>query len=276
MKKHFLATFLILLATSSMLLAQPFSFYASSGSDGMMLYRVDGNTGQATPLVPYGAYGPLAEIQFDPTGSVLYATTGGGTSNFITIDPDSGDETLIGTFPARSINGMEFVDNMLYGVHSPGFEEPSQLVIIDPLTADLTFIGPTGYIQITGMAYDNNTGIMYGIAGYPDYFSQLVTIDLVTGAASLVGTIDNAACRGLEFGPDGQLYTCGVIDGGAPPTLYIVNPNTADLIPVGPTGTSWLLSGLAYENLVEIPLSNWAILIGVLLIGSIMIIRFRR
>ena len=76
---------------------------------------------------------------------------------------------------------------------------------------------------------------MYGITGCTQQLgpSNLVTIDMTTGAATVVGPTGITA-GSLEFGPNGKLYAGGNrVDGG---NLYEIDPNTGAAILVGWTG----------------------------------------
>ncbi len=89
-----------------------------------------------------------------------------------------------------------------------------------------------------GLAYDVTTGTMYGTTGGPGDgtggTSNLVTINLSTGAATTIGSVGVNA-GSLEFGPDGNLYagSAGKTGGG---NLYRINKATGASTLVGATG----------------------------------------
>ncbi len=129
----------------------------------------------------------------------------------------------------------------LYGTAIFGPGGPSELRTLNPWTGESQFIGSTGVGPVSGLAYDEATGVMYGIAGGGQSSSELYTIDLTTGAATTIGTTGFRA-GSLEFGPDGVLYGGG--GGQDLGNLYRINPATAEATLVGNTGFG-TLSGLA-------------------------------
>ena len=180
---------------------------------------------------------------------VLFGSTGGGTSNIITIDPVTGTETLVGPHTFGAVNGMEFLGSTLYGIHIPAPGNPSQLVTINQGTGALTFIGLTGSSNMGGLAYDPISETMYASEAGGAGGSRLFTIDLGTGAATAVGAVGFDDIAALEFGPDGLLYA-GVGGGGGDPnagSLITIDPTTGAGTLVGPTGFT-RLSGLAFAH----------------------------
>jgi len=119
-----------------------------------------------------------------------------------------------------------------------------QIYTVDPTTGIMTLIGGSG-TGINGLAYDDNTGTMYGASSY-----NLYTIDLSTGTQTLIGTwgssnlmidiaIDNAGiCYGHDIATD---------------SIYTINLNTAAITLVGLTGISAnYLQGMAYDKNNEV------------------------
>ena len=248
----------------------PQHIYSSPGNNGDFLAEIDVMTG-ATPVGLIGDFGPVTEIQHDPTGKFLYGTTGGGTRSLIKIDINTGDELLIAEHAPGAINGMEFYNYTLYGSYINPSSDSSILVKIDTLTGDLTPIGPMVYGPITGLAYDYTTRIMYGMAVIGESSqSELVTIDLNTGATTVLGpVIDSPWMRGLVFGPYGNMYTANY----GPGDVYFlsqINPETLEITQIGVIPQS--VSGLSYYNAPPVPLSNWAIIMGVLLMGMFLVL----
>jgi hypothetical protein len=79
--------------------------------------------------------------------------------------------------------------------------------------------------------------MLYGVTGCRQVYgaSQLVSIDITTGAATVIGST-NRTLGSLELGGDGILYAGGDShDGG---NLYAVNPATGAATLIGPTGFS--------------------------------------
>jgi hypothetical protein len=268
--------------------------FDASGDDPNLLpgYTMLGSTGQINSLLaidpviaasnflfPHGAFGPVTEIELRSDG-VLFGATGGGSSNIITIDYLTGVETLVGTHVFGGVNALEFVGDVLYGVYIPNALQPSQLVTVNQVTGALTVIGPTGIGPIGGMAYDPASGIMYGATsgGAGGLGGNLVTINLATGAASVVGPVGFFNVTALEFSPDNGILYGGVSYAATQSAdLITIDPNTGAGTLVGPIGYNGL-SGLAFVDQIpiNIPISNWAIVIGIILIITVAVIRFRR
>lgn len=149
-----------------------------------------------------------------------------------------------------AFNGLEYVDGVLYGTSIPFSCQPSELRILDPDAGSSTLVGATGLGPVGGLAWDPITATMYGITGCSQQgFSDLVTIDLATGLATLVGSTGMTA-GSLEFGPDGMLYAGGDnSDGG---NLYLVDPADGSTTLVGATGFG-SVTGLTYVDISFVP-----------------------
>lgn len=105
----------------------------------------------------------------------------------------------------------------------------SDLYTLNPATAVATSIGPTGH-AFTGLAFDPTTDILYGVTSPNDgdvpSRNSLFTIDMTTGAATLVGAISGGAgvisLSDIAFDSSGQLYGYGAATGN----LHVVNKST--------------------------------------------------
>ncbi len=132
-------------------------------------------------------------------------------------DPDENKEVLFGV--------DEFFD---------------ELIRIDPVTAEVSIVGPVGpFASISSLAADRH-GTLFGT----DINSKnLLTFNLETGAASVVGPTNADQIAGLAFAPDGTLF------GAEPRTgqLLTLDPETGLATPVGQTGFE-RISGLAFST----------------------------
>ncbi|HLN97257.1 MAG TPA: Calx-beta domain-containing protein, partial [Pyrinomonadaceae bacterium] len=133
-----------------------------------------------------------------------------------------------------SFTGLEWANATLYGTRITGPGGPSDLRILDPATGASVLVGATGIINpIAGLAYDDTSQVMYGITGGANgEFSNLVTVNLLTGVATVVGSVGFNG-GSLEFGPDGKLYGGSVGNTG---NLYVINKATGASTLVGATG----------------------------------------
>jgi hypothetical protein len=203
---------------------------ASTASPGLIegsLLSIDQETESSEFRFPLGKFGPVADIEFRDDG-VLFGATGGESGSIITIDVNSGVETLVGTLQSGAVVALEFGGDpvSLYGIYLVADDEPSQLGTINQENGEFTVVAPTGYTKygrVDGLAFDSRTGTMYGV-GPGLKGIELMTIDLATGVATEVGpTGVTSQIFALEFGPDGSLY--GATDEG---TLVTINTATGE------------------------------------------------
>ncbi|MEK6239282.1 MAG: hypothetical protein N2C14_31575, partial [Planctomycetales bacterium] len=76
---------------------------------------------------------------------------------------------------------------------------PADLVTIDSVTGAGTSIGSLGFDFVAALAYDSNTGTVYGLDNATD---QLITIDQATGVGTAVGSVGYTTTVGLAFDPN--------------------------------------------------------------------------
>ncbi|HEX4953936.1 MAG TPA: IPTL-CTERM sorting domain-containing protein [Thermoanaerobaculia bacterium] len=239
---------------------EPGDLLGSTGNVGGSLIDLDPATGAGSFRSNLGAFGPVTEIEFRDDGT-LFASTGQGESSLITIDPETGVETLVGVHDFGSLNGLEFVGDTLYGsffeAGAPGDDGEGSggvfLVTVDTATAALTPIGPSlPYDPVRGLAYDPQTGTMYGV-GTPMQIPEgggdsLFTIDLGTGATTEIGAT-GFSVGGLELGPDGVLYggESSPPRGEGVPSARLLQINTATGAGTAIGGTGFpAISGLTF------------------------------
>ncbi len=129
-------------------------------------------------------------------------------------------------------------------------------------------VGQTGVGEIYGLAYDEISGVMYGIQGSAGA-SDLYTIDLATGKATVVGNTGISA-GSLQFGFDGRLYAgnAGFMAG----QLFRIDTQSGQSTLVGDTGFGDV-TGLTLVPLpVQVPvpaLDRWALILLVMLLALV-------
>jgi len=148
-------------------------------------------------------------------------------------------------FNGQSFTGLEFINGVLYGAAIPNTCAPSELMILDPYSGGASPIGLTGLGPLSGLAWDDVQQVLYGITGCQQQgASDLVTIDIATGLATIVGPTGITA-GSLEFGSNGRLYAGGnSVDGG---NFYEIDPGTGAATLIGPTGFA-SVTGLAFAQ----------------------------
>jgi hypothetical protein len=130
--------------------------------------------------------------------------------------------TLIGN-TGLTIGGMElYTDGYLYGISGGS---GSTLYRIDPSNAQATEIGPLGFFVFEGALAFSPEGILYGTNGGSANDPQLFTVNMETGAGTVIGTISNPPhdVNGLAWRSDGMLVG---LDGNTN-TLIEIDPATA-------------------------------------------------
>lgn len=158
------------------------AYVAVEGSLGLLDLR----TGQVTPqAIPIGkARGSLESVQIDNISGLAFDATSGH----------------------------------LIGVNRRGSARPNLLVRIDPTTGQLVpdaFGAGQDYVAINGVpakgviqdiALESGSAQLYGVVNLPGKDSLLMTIDLVSGAATLLGSTREANLQSIAIGADGSIY----------------------------------------------------------------------
>lgn len=156
------------------------------GSESQLLI-VDQTTGAVTNVGTGIGFGRISAIDFHPVTGLLYATgarAGDGSSVLLTIDKTTGIGTEIG------VTGIE----------------------------SAPFI--SGQRNVAGMSFRNADGALFGFVEPSD---QVATLNISSGAASLLGTNSvSGSGNGIAFDSGDTLYHANELD------LHIVNQATGD------------------------------------------------
>jgi hypothetical protein len=205
--------------------------FSSAGNEVMDLYTLDLGTGAATvarsfpvPGLAVGSgfeFGPDETTPFWRNGPSLFTLDAGGTVQLV--GPAGQGESL--TMPASC-------DQFLGGDCSG--EAGCTLARIDPATAAVTAIGPTGGLAFTALAAAPD-GTLYGHS-----MGRLYRLDPATGTPQEIGPIlvggeVTVEPTGMAYGPHG--VCCRALDcSGAAPTVAALWPPNHKLVEVGVQG----------------------------------------
>ncbi len=126
----------------------------------------------------------------------------------------------------------------------------SVLYKIDPANGSvIQSIGATGFSHVTGLAFDPVTGALFGHVS--DYFgsgdTQLLTIDVLTGAGTLVGST-GLQVPDMTFDSTGQLYAWSEFSATQSDDLFRLDKTTGLASFVGESSTDTSNTGLAFDN----------------------------
>lgn len=150
---------------------------------GTPVLRINPATGQSVTVGDAG-FTRLNSLAQNGAG-ILYTAGGAGDTNLITINPDTGAGTKVGAF-----------------AFAPG---------VVPSVRGLAF-------SSDGSLYAINNGGPVGTGTVPD---DLYTIDLNTGATTLIGNTGFNSLQALDFSPQGKLYGWDITKG-----LLLINQFT--------------------------------------------------
>jgi len=156
----------------------------------------------------YNAYDPSGVLKLGP---VYFDSENPGSITLL-------KETMSPDF----IAGGTWVVDTWYGCEY----DNGQIYIIDESTGTMTLIGGGG-ISLNGLAYDPTNGVMYGASSY-----DLYTINMSSGAQTLVGPFNAGVMIGIAFDGKGTLYGEDI----GTDCLYSINTLNGAAKLIGPLG----------------------------------------
>ncbi len=135
---------------------------------------------------------------------------GYGDNNLWTIDPSTGDMTVVGSYGVSNLNGLAYDPSTqtMYGASG------ESLYTVDPSSGATTYVGDfnTGYTDVMiGIACDSS-GNMYGVDIGTSYNNRVWAIDTATGDATLIGQtgLDLYYAQDVAYDKDSDiLYLAG-------------------------------------------------------------------
>lgn len=204
------------------------------------IYIFDTVAGTNTLLGATGGPTDSFGLAFAP-GGALYAHDR-GTASLYTLNTTTGAATLVGS---SGLGAEDFTFNL---TGSTGYvTSDDNLYAIDPATGAATLLGALGTtmdglatapVALTVNGTNYAAGAVFGIDS-----GALYAIDVVTQAATFIGTVD--ADETIDFGPDGMLY------GHVGNTFYAIDPATLTGTALGTSGNVVSVFGMAIQPEVQ-------------------------
>lgn len=228
------------------------------------LVQVDINTGSEADLGPIGPGGIIRAIAYRNSTDQLFVANNtelGVYNTFTNTYSVLGSFGNVGLAAPASVDGLAFhpFTGELYGVarNNSGLDA---LIKIDPNTGafipdafgtgvDFLTITVANSQNIGDIAFDTETGDLFGVANRSGTNSdRLVTIDLTTGATTLIGELGVNQVKGFSAFNDGSFY--GTTSSGSDPaatgnTLYRIDKSSGAATSI----LSPLVEGTDYESL---------------------------
>lgn len=158
------------------------------------VYIIDAATGQAT-LAFDTRFFNIRALAFDEAGR-LY---GAASNALLRFDPATGRITVIGQTEV-ALRGLAFdpIDGSLWG--SSGGFGVAGIYRINVETAEATLVGEVGLGEgVPDIHFDSEGNLFGAMGGGRSSNNQLVAIDKVTGAGSVIGDIGFSSVSGLTF-----------------------------------------------------------------------------
>lgn len=182
----------------------------------------------------------------------IWVTSGNGDSNLYEVDGTGATVSAVGD-TGEFFTGLAYDRNrgLLVGTTSPNSATPSSVFEINPDTGAATLVGAHGVDQAVIDLTFAEDGTLYGWLEPSN--DDLVTIDLGTGAATVLGNGPGSSGRTIEFVPSGEvalfnLSLATLLD----PATGLATGDTIALSGSGNINASFRTStGLAYAIGVE-------------------------
>lgn len=216
-------TFLLALVLAVPSSAAVGTAYSVQSDGSHKLYRIDLETGVATPLGVTGFEG-IEGLAFEPGCQKLYGVDD-VKDRLVTCDLKTGACETVGSLGVDVTDtGLSFADNGRLYMSTDAPKNPLRFFEVDPKTGAATWIGNQG-TEVTGLA--GNPVALYGLGG--DGKDNLLIVDPVSGQATAIGPLEKVTLQdgGLDFDRDGTLYGLNdVTNRSGPSQLFKVDLRT--------------------------------------------------
>ncbi len=197
------------------------------GHSSNQLYRID-LSGSQIRTIPVGAFGAQITDLAQTADGRLYGVS---FSMLYGVDPQTGRAQQVGPLGVNTVNGLVAAGQRLLASSTDGF-----FFYVDTGTGQATRVGAFG--QGIGSSGDlcfgpGNQLFMTSPAGGVD---QLVRVDPVTGAATVVGSTGLSAVYGLVYTGSERNELIGLTEGGV---VARIDPLSGAGVPLGTTSVSF-------------------------------------
>jgi hypothetical protein len=235
---------------------------------------------------PVPSFAPFTLVGNPAMSNVYGGDIGPGGQYFVemadlrlyTLDKTSGVPTFI-TDITGLVTGETIITGMAYheATNVMYISTPTRLYTLNLSTGAATLVGDITTGGLIICIAINCEGQMYGVDIASDV---LISINTATGAGTVVGPVGYPAnfAQGADFdNATGILYWAAYSGGGVSGirTIDLVTGNSTEVVPT----TGYEIDGFVIEGVCEqpeVPISNWAIMIGLLMILSVLIFRYKR
>jgi WD40 repeat protein len=219
-----------------------------TGSDGTALFTTNSTNG-ASVLVGSFGYGSVYGDAFSPGGQLYAMVDSYSPSTLATVSLVTGLATPVGVPTGiADLMGIAFAPNgTLYGASW----STNALYTLNTSSGVAKLVGSLGMPgAVMDLSWNYKDKTMYAIAsGGPDG-SLLYSVNLLTGAGTLVTNIPGDGClMGLANDSAGNFLATDYCVGNSP--LYKVDPLTGNLTNLGFTGISQPMGGDIYQPTPE-------------------------
>ena len=197
----------------------------------------------------------LSGLAVAQAGLQLYAATGyGGSSGELYILNPADGSVIEDIGPLNDILGNNYgltglrydaSTGLLFGITGSSPTAPNSLVLVDPNTALVIYIGGPLGSRLSDLAIDPRTFVTYAVSGSSKYF---FTVDKLTGIATRLGNTGLPPQRGGGFCADAS----GVLYGTNDKVLYTYDKITGAATAIGNTNLLNYVSALAFSPTGEL------------------------
>ena len=168
--------------------------------------------------------------------AITYGAGAGGSSGIYVVDTSAGTTSLLFSTPGTEWFGATDGDNT-----TSFFATPSggSLYRIDVVSNTATAIGSYTSARIDGLAYNENTGVLYATDD-----ASLYTVSIATGTETYIGSLGTSSMWALDY--DSSLNKLIGVNYGTN-TMYDISMTDGSKTTIGSTG-SYRITDIWYDN----------------------------